>query len=405
MENNSYIANLTKKFIQFFVPDKATTLTVVERNKNRVFTNNKKIYDYIILLNVVEKSKDIQLLLEQVHTHLSSSGRLLIIYRNFLHTFFERKSAEYNWLSTYDIEAFLRLADFEKITHQPLCFIPFKIPVLTGFINRLIIHLFPVNHLSFLQAISARKVDRTITDKTVSIVIPARNEEGNIETLFKKLPPIGTKTEIIFVEGHSKDNTLSEIKRCVKKYKNSLPFTFTVLNQKGTGKADAVRQGFDKAKGDILMIYDADMSVNPNDLNKFYLALISHKGEFINGSRLVYPMQKNAMQLLNILGNKVFSILYSWILGQKIKDTLCGTKVLWKKDYDLIKNEDFFGRFDPFGDFELLLGAGKLNLKIIDLPIRYFERTYGSTNIKRFKNGFELARFSVIAIKKLKMRL
>lgn len=403
MENN-YIKLLIKDFIKFSLPQKASSLIVNQQNRKRIFVNNSRIYDYIILINIVEKEQDVQFLFEQAGKHLSPNGHLIIIYRNYLQSFFSGLLND-NWLSTFDLQTFLKLADFDTVIQQPLCFISINIPIISDLINRLLLHFFPFNHFSFLQATVARKIDTTILDKTVSIVIPSRNEEGNIEPLFKKLPPLGTKTEIIFVEGHSNDNTLAEIKRCIKKFENTLPFTFKIINQTGIGKADAVRIGFNKATSDILIIFDADMSVDPNDLNKFYMALISHKGEFINGSRLVYPMEKNAMQFLNILGNKFFSFVYSWILGQKIKDTLCGTKVLWRKDYQKIKLEDFFGHYDPFGDFELLLGAGKLNLKIIDLPIRYFERRYGSTNIKRFKNGFELARFSLVAIAKLKMRL
>ncbi len=405
---DSYTDSVIAQYINFNIPKKARTLIVSAKSRQKVFVAAKKVYDYIVLVDIVEKEQDILTLLSEVSKYLSPQGRLIIIYRNYLQSFFSGflfSKNNYNWLSTYDIKTFLRLSDFETITQSPLCLISFDIPFITDFINRLLLYIYPFNHLAFMQTIVARKIRTTICDRSVSIIVPARNEEGNIERLIKKLPPVGTTCEVIFVEGHSKDNTLLEIKRCIKKYSKMLPFSFKVIKQTGVGKANAVRGGFDAAIGDILIIYDADMSVNPQDIVKFYLALITYKGEFINGSRLVYSMEKNAMQFLNILGNKIFSLLYSWILGQKIKDTLCGTKVLWKQDYQKIKTEDFFGHIDPFGDFELLLGAGKLNLKIIDLPIRYFERTYGSTNIKRFKNGLELARFSLIAIQKLKMRL
>ncbi|MBI2029735.1 glycosyltransferase family 2 protein [Candidatus Gottesmanbacteria bacterium] len=413
MGNNSYIKSIISEFIKFSIPLKKSFLIINENNRHRIFKKNRKIYQYIILLNVVEKENDIQTLIEEAGKHIASDGRLIIIYKNYLQLYFYdiinlvkgKNLSSNNWLSSSDIKSFLLLSGFDLITQKPLCIMNLKIPLFSPILNRLVVNIFPFNHLSFLQAVVARKVGTTIADKSVSIVIPARNEQGNIESLFKKISPVGSETEIIFVEGYSKDNTFAEIERCIKKYSKILPISFKIVKQKGIGKATAVKEGFKLARGEIFIIYDADMSVGFSDLYKFYLALIAHKGEFINGSRLVYPMEKNAMQFLNILGNKFFGFLYSWILGQRIKDTLCGTKVFYKDDYELITRQNFFGKYDPFGDFELLLGAGKLNLKIIDLPIRYFERTYGSTNIKRFKNALELARFSLIAIKQFKMRL
>ena len=151
------------------------------------------------------------------------------------------------------------------------------------------------------------------------------------------------------------------------------------------------------------MILDADLTVAPEDLPRFYEVLYSGKGEFVNGVRLVYPMEKEAMRLLNLIGNKFFSLAFSWLLGQSIKDTLCGTKVLWKADYRMISaNRAHFGDFDPFGDFDLLFGAARLNLKIVDLPIRYRERTYGTTNIQRWKHGWLLAKMVLFAAGRIK---
>ncbi len=176
-----------------------------------------------------------------------------------------------------------------------------------------------------------------------------------------------------------------------------------LLRQAGIGKADAVRLGFARARGDILMILDADLTVRPEDLPRFYEALCERHGEFINGVRLVYPMEKEAMRNLNFLGNKLFSLAFSWILGQPLKDTLCGTKALWRADYELIAaNRGYFGEFDPFGDYDLIFGAAKLNRKILDLPIRYRERTYGSTNISRWRHGALLFRMVGIAALRLK---
>ncbi|NTW99908.1 MAG: glycosyltransferase family 2 protein, partial [Geobacteraceae bacterium] len=227
-----------------------------------------------------------------------------------------------------------------------------------------------------------------------------RNEAGNIERIVSQLPQLGGETEIIFVEGGSTDDTFKTIEAeifCRPELKCSL------YRQKGSGKGDAVRLGFEHASGDILMILDADLTVAPQDLTKFYRALADGLGEFINGVRLVYPMQGKAMRFFNLLGNKFFSLAFSWLLGQPVKDTLCGTKALWKRDYEKIaRNRDYFGDFDPFGDFDLLFGAVRLNLKIVDLPVRYGERTYGTTNIDRWSHGWLLLRMVLFAARRLK---
>jgi glycosyltransferase involved in cell wall biosynthesis len=232
------------------------------------------------------------------------------------------------------------------------------------------------------------------------VIIPARNESGNIKAIFERTPQMGRETELIFVEGHSKDDTFEAVQWEIASHPSTPSLLF---QQTGIGKADAVRLGFSKAKGDILMILDADLTVPPEDLPRFYEALITGKGEFINGVRLVYPMEKEAMQTLNFFGNKFFSLAFSWMLGQPIKDTLCGTKVLWKRDYERIAaNRSYFGDFDPFGDYDLIFGAAKLNLRIVDLPIRYRERTYGSTNISRWKHGLLLMRMVAFAARRIK---
>jgi glycosyltransferase involved in cell wall biosynthesis len=234
----------------------------------------------------------------------------------------------------------------------------------------------------------------------VSVIVPARNEAGNIPHIFARTPEMGTGTELIFVEGHSKDETYSVIKKEIAAHPDR---RCKLLQQTGVGKGDAVRLGFANASGDMLMILDADLTVPPEDLPRFYEVLHSAIGDFANGVRLVYPMEDQAMRYLNMVGNKFFSLAFSWLLGQPIKDTLCGTKVLWKADYELIAaNRVYFGDFDPFGDFDLLFGAAKLNHKIVDLPIRYRERTYGTTNIQRWKHGWLLLRMVLFAAGRIK---
>ncbi|MEA2067673.1 MAG: glycosyltransferase family 2 protein, partial [Verrucomicrobiota bacterium] len=227
------------------------------------------------------------------------------------------------------------------------------------------------------------------------------NEAGNIEPLLQRIPTMGSSTEILFVEGGSTDGTYKAIEELLPNY---LGKNARLLRQTGKGKGDAVRLGFGAAKGDILMILDADGTVAPEDLPRFYDALVSGKGEFINGVRLVYPLGARSMRFFNMVGNKFFGLLFSWLLGQPIRDTLCGTKVLWKKDYmEIAENRAYFGKIDPFGDFDLLFGAARLNLKIQELPIRYGARSYGDTNISRWRHGTILLRMAIRATLKLKL--
>jgi SAM-dependent methyltransferase len=303
-----------------------------------------------------------------------------------------------NWLTPEDARSMLRLAGFETIRSWQEILFPFP---LGGLANKLLVRFWPFNELALVNFIVARPEPRMIAEPpSVSIVIPARNEAGNIKAIFERTPAIGRETELIFVEGHSRDETYTAIEREIAAHPNTRS---RLLRQHGIGKADAVRLGFSQARGDILMIMDADLTVRPEDLPRFYEALCSGRGEFINGVRLVYPMEERAMQGLNFLGNKLMSMFFSWILGQPIKDTLCGTKVLWRQHYERISaNRSYFGEFDPFGDYDLIFGAAKLNLKIVDLAIRYRERTYGSTNISRWKHGLLLFRMVAVAARRLK---
>jgi glycosyltransferase involved in cell wall biosynthesis len=266
--------------------------------------------------------------------------------------------------------------------------------------DRYLVKLWPFQVFALSNFVIARPAEQPAESPSVSVVIAARNEAGNIKAIFERVPKMGSKTEIVFVEGHSRDNTYEAIEKEMPLHPSTPSLLF---RQPGIGKADAIRLGFEKATGDILMILDADLTVPPEDLPRFYEAIASGKGEFINGVRLVYPMEKQAMRTLNFIGNKLFSLTFSWMLGQPIKDTLCGTKVMWRKDYEEIAaNRSYFGDFDPFGDFDLIFGAAKLNRKIVDLPIRYRDRTYGTTNISRWKHGLLLLRMVAFAARRIK---
>ncbi len=370
-------------------------------------------FDVILLTGVIGYFDNIVDVMNGLKKVCHEKTRIIISYYNFLWEpilrFSEimslrRKTPAKNWLTRKDIENILYLTDYEAFRTTRSMLLPVRIPLLSYIFNKFVGRLPLFNHLCVNKYINARPTfhyKEENKDHSTTVVIPARNESGNIEDAIKRIPAFGKHIEIIYVEGNSTDDTWEKIQEVQTKYKDTHDIKIT--QQDGKGKGDAVRKGYAMATGDILMILDADLTVPPEDLPKFYHALTEGKGEFINGSRLVYPMEKNAMRSLNTMGNKFFSMMFSWLLEQPIKDTLCGTKVMFRTDYiKLTQNRHYFGNFDPFGDFDLLFGAYKLNLKIIDLPIRYRERIYGDTNISRFKHGFLLLRMCAYAAGKIK---
>jgi SAM-dependent methyltransferase len=363
-------------------------------------------FDVIILSDTVNDLWDVQRVLEQIKNFYNPHTRLILNFYSHLWQLplavaqrlnLASPTLSQNWLTREDVDNMLRLAGFESIrtTSEVLWPLP-----LGGFADRYLVKVWPFRDLALSNFVIARPAAQPVEKPSVSVVIAARNEAGNIKSIFERVPKMGSKTEIVFVEGHSRDNTFEAIEKEMPLHPSTPSLLF---RQPGIGKADAIRLGFEKSSCDILMILDADLTVPPEDLPRFYEAIASGKGEFINGVRLVYPMEKEAMRTLNFIGNKLFSLAFSWMLGQPIKDTLCGTKVMWRKDYEEIAaNRSYFGDFDPFGDFDLIFGAAKLNLKIVDLPIRYRERTYGTTNISRWKHGLLLLRMVAFAARRIK---
>ncbi len=371
-------------------------------------------FDYVIMQDLISHLGDVWQAFRNLNKVTKPETRIIITnYNHFWEPLIvlaekiglKMKQPTQNWLSIEDIENILYLNHYEVIKKGYFFLVPVYIPVISNFINKYIAKLPLLKKLCLATFVIAKEAGSSVLpqDHSCSIVIPCRNEVGNIEKAIMTVPPLGLGSEIIFVDGNSTDGTVEKIQEMIQQHKE---LKISLIHQgEARGKADAVRKGFDAAQGDIFMILDADLTVPAEELAKFYLALSERRGEFINGTRLVYPMEKRAMRMLNILGNKVFSMIFTWILEQRIKDTLCGTKVLFKNDYLRIKaGRVYFGDFDPFGDFDLLFGAAKLNLKIVELPIRYKERTYGSTKISRFKHGLLLLRMSVIAFRKFKMR-
>ncbi len=367
-------------------------------------------FDAVILSDLVNELWDVQAVLERVEKLCHPGTRILINTYSRLWEWplaaagaskLARPRLKQNWLTVDDLGNLLELSGLELMRTSQEVLWPVRTPMIDSLFNKFLVRLWPIRHLALTNLVVARPKGRPIErEPIVSVVVPARNEAGNIPQIVRRTPDMGAGTELIFVEGGSSDDTWQAIQHAVAADTTG---RMKCMQQTGKGKGDAVRLGYAHATGEVLMILDADMTVPPEDLPRFYQALRDGHGEFINGVRLVYPMQDQAMRLFNLLGNKFFSATFSWLLGQPIKDTLCGTKVMWKRDYEkLAANRHYFGDFDPFGDFDLLFGAAKLNLKIIDLPIRYRARTYGDTNIDRWRHGWQLIKMAWFAAGRIK---
>ncbi len=369
-------------------------------------------FDYVILSDLVGDLYDVQRAFEQLRKVCHQRTRVLVGFYNYLwepvlkaaeRVGLKTRQNLQNWLTYQDLENLLELAGFEVIKRGRRLPFPLGIPLVAGLLNRLLEVTPGLRRLGLQQYLVARLRPAGPERRySATVVAPCRNERGNIASAVERIPVMGSRTEVIFVEGNSADGTLEEIRAVMDRYRGPLELRLIQQGQ-GRGKGDAVRRGFAAATGDVLLILDADLTVAPEDLPRFFDAVQSGAGEFINGCRLVYPMEREAMRYLNLLGNKSFGKLFTWILGQPIKDTLCGAKVLLRSDYEKIAaGRAYFGDFDPFGDFDLLFGAARQNLKIVEIPVRYRERVYGATNIDRFRHGWLLLRMSIFAARKFK---
>ncbi|HET9259010.1 MAG TPA: glycosyltransferase [Acidimicrobiia bacterium] len=392
--------------------DRHPNLEFIECDVHELHLDEK--FDYVILSDLVNELFDVQEVLGRLVDLCHPGTRVVLNVFNRLWQApitlgrtlgWAQPMLRQNWLSVTDLRNLMQIAGFEEISTSGEILFPIRVPMLSALLNRVIVKLWPFTRLALTHFMVARPDpfrhgSNVAPDASVSVVVPARNEAGHIEELLQRVPNMGSRTEIVFVEGNSTDDTAAVIERVVDDLNDPDIRWYT---QPGRGKGDAVRHGYGYATGDVLMILDADMTVAPEDLPRFFEALTTGAGEFANGVRLVYPMEHEAMRFLNYLGNKLFGMTFTWLLGQPVKDTLCGTKVLTRDSYDEIAaNRSYFGDFDPFGDFDLLFGAAKLNLKIVDIPIRYRQRRYGTTNIHRWRHGALLVRMAAFAARKLR---
>ena len=373
-----------------------------------------RTFDYVVMSDVVGQLHDVWSAFRALRRVCHPRTRIIITYYNFvwepLLKLGERLGQkmpipQQNWLGMRDLSNLLELNHFEIIRSGTAQLMPAHVPLVAPLANRFLAQSPGLRHLALTQYFVCRLAGGggpiKTRDYSCSVIVPTKNELGNVDDIVARTPELGTGTELIFVDGNSNDGTVEAIERHIKAgTRKRMRF---IPQGDGKGKGDAVRKGFDAATGDVLFILDADLTVPPEELPKFYAAISEGKAEFVNGSRLVYPMEGQAMRFLNSLGNKFFGLALSSVLEQRLKDTLCGTKVLFRRDYERIAaSRSFFGDFDPFGDFDLLFGAAKQNLKIMELPIRYRARTYGETKISRFREGAILGRMTLHALNKFK---
>jgi hypothetical protein len=377
----------------------------------RAFNPDEK-FDYIFF-NDIGDTVDVLQALRNLRPLCQRHTRVLITTYNHLWepfvTFAEWigmkvPRTEQNWLSTSDIQNLLKLAGFEALETHRIVLFPKYLPLVSGFLNRFCARLPFLSKLCMTQVVVARMLPMPVLREKleVSVVIPCKNEKGNVEDAVRRIPHLAGRTELIFCDDQSTDGTAEEVLRVQSLYPGT---NIRLEHGPGVCKSRNVWTGFDSAKGDILMILDADLTTIPEELPYFVDVMVSGQAEFVNGSRLVYPVPKGAMTGANMLGNKFFSVAFTYLLGQRVKDTLCGTKVLWRSDWQRIKPMlGSWGIEDRWGDYELLFGAAKLNLKILDLPVHYQERIYGSTKMtKVFRNGLVMLKMCWHGFVKLKL--
>ena len=369
------------------------------------------IVTHVLMAPWIDQVIDIYSELRELKSQLSPETRVVVVSVSRLWSRYGRRfnrvskqKTSSNWIPPSEVVNLFELSGYEFISRRRAVLMPIRIPILSRLINKALCDLPILRHLSIFNIITFRpQIANRNPEPSVSVIVAARNEAGNIQNLVNRLPRLAPRMELIFVEGGSKDNTWDVIQEVIAKHTQTTEYSIRAIKQTGVGKGDAVRHGFANANGDIFIILDADLSVPPEELSQFIESIRNNHCEFANGSRLVYTMENKAMQFLNLIGNRLFGIAFTFLLGQSVRDTLCGTKALRASDYNRIAMQrSYFGEFDPFGDFDLLFGASRLGLKIRDIPVHYKERVYGSTNISRFRHGILLLRMTVVAARRLR---
>lgn len=366
---------------------------------------HRNTYDYVLLLDTINFVSDVEIALKNIrHNLCHDHSRIVITYYNFLwqplfllaeFLGWKTRFPEQNWLRRSDITNLLQLTDFDVVQTGERILCPLGIPLIATFCNRYLVSLPFFRLFALVKYVIARPIRHERKEYSVSIISAVRNERGNIRPIIDSMPCLGTRTELIFIEGHSTDGTWEEIQSTIAEYKGSI--SVRGIQQTGKGKANALHEGIAVSTGDLLFIYDGDFTVHPSELTKMYEGFATGRAEFINTSRLIYPLEEGSMRVLNLIGNKAFSMLFSWLFSQSLSDVLSPVKALYRRDYPAVVT-----RMDPFGDFDFFLGAGSTQLKMREVPVHYLERTYGTTKIRRFHHGWLLLNMCLVGAKKLK---
>lgn len=374
---------------------------------------SEETFDFITMVNVVGEMSDVMAGLEKLRGRCSPETRLIILYYNYLweplcqlagKLKLKLDNPTQNWLSPVDLSKFLHLADFEIINRGYRVLLPYRVPVVSRLVNDVLAKLPFLNRLGFVSYVVARPMSEPVDaqELSCSVIVPCKNEQDNVPYIVPRVPAMGLSTEIVFVDDASTDGTAELVEEQIRAHPDR---PIKLVRGPGRGKGAACRAGFAEASGDVLMILDADMTVMPEDLPAFFEVIRRGKGEFVNGSRMVYPLAHDAMRPLNMLGNKLFATMFSYLLEQPIKDTLCGTKVFLRRDWPkLSAARDYFGHIDRWGDYDLLFGAAKCNLRIVELPVHYRPRTAGETKMnRRLRNAMIMLRMCWVAFTRLKL--
>jgi len=364
--------------------------------KNVPTLDKNKKYDRILLTDVLENHDDVFTLLSIITDCLSDDGKLIIssinskyslIFKFFEYLKIKDSNKNNSYIHLKKIQNITNGLGLEYQKYYTKQLFPFKLFFIGGLINKVLEVLFFQFNLGIKTYMIFRPLNREGKKLSKSIIIPAKNEEGNLKELVSRIPKFDN-TEIIFSYGQSQDRTLEVMNEISNMYSN---FLFKVVIQSQTGKANAVWEALEVVENEVIAILDADISVEPETLADFFQIIEKNSADFVNGTRLVYEMDKKSMRFLNKLGNRFFQFFISKIINEPLTDSLCGTKVFKKSNLDdLYRWQKIFNVKDPFGDFDMIFSAAYSGQKIVELPISYKERRYGTTQISRFKDGYKL---------------
>tara|TARA_B110000977_G_scaffold125183_1_gene160299 strand:+ start:1495 stop:2904 length:1410 start_codon:yes stop_codon:yes gene_type:complete len=393
--NNTFINSLTKSEIK----------KEDEINKNLNF-------DHIVIADI-EHQKFITKNLIDLNEKIDNECRVIVLSKSIfwstLINFYKKIKNigpdKNNFLPYSNLRKIFLNTNFEIVKNEKIIFFPFQFSLLTKFINQIfrfpVLNFFCMINLTVLKKV--QKKNYQAEGKKISFIIPCKNEGGNIKFFYEKIINSTINAEFLFGNDNSSDNTLDEIKKLQQAIPNK---EIKIYDGPGVCKSENVYKGINLASGEIILIYDADLTVSFDDLVNSINLLLKTDADFINCTRMIMPQQKNAMKFLNFYGNLFFAFLFSILFKQKITDTLCGTKIFFKKDWEQIKKyNNTWGAKDLWGDFDLLLGAYKNNLKIVENPISYTDRKEDETKMTGIiKNSIRMLIITFVAYYKLRIR-